>query len=78
MMELIKRNYWWSRIYNDIQKYVQGYQECQQNKVQHIKKATPLYLLFMPKTLWEEISINIIGPLPRLEDKNAILVIISE
>jgi len=43
-----------------------------------MKKVAPLYLLFMPKTLWEEISINIIGPLPRLEDKNAILVIMSE
>ena len=50
MMELIKRNYWWSGIHNDIPKYVQGCQECQQNKVQHIKKAASLHPLPTPKT----------------------------
>ena len=28
MMELIKRNYWWSGIHNNVQKYIRGYQEC--------------------------------------------------
>jgi len=50
MMELIKRNYWWPEICNDVQKYIQGCQECQQNKVQHMKKAAPLHLLPTPKT----------------------------
>jgi len=43
MMELIKRNYWWPGIKNDIKKYVQGCFKCQQNKVQHMKKARKLY-----------------------------------
>jgi len=65
MMELIKRNYWWPEIYNDVRKYIQGCQECQQNKVQHMKKAASLHPLPTPKTPWEEISIDVIGPLPR-------------
>ena len=65
-------------MYNNIQKYIQEYQECQQNKVQHIKKAAPLYLLFMPRTPWEKININVIGPLPRSKDKNTILVIVNQ
>ena len=77
MMELIKRNYWWLGICNDIQKYIQGCQECQQNKVQHMKKAAPLHPLSIPKILWEKISINVIGPLPRSEDKDAILVVVN-
>jgi len=77
MMELIKKNYWWPGVCNDVRKYVQGYQECQQNKVQHMRKAAPLHPLFTPKTLWEEISIDVIGPLPRSEDKDAILVIVD-
>jgi len=76
-MELIKRNYWWPGICNDIQKYIQGCQECQQNKVQYMKKATPLHPLPISKTPWEEISINIIGPLLRSEDKDAILVVVD-
>jgi len=33
IMDLIKRNYWWPRIKNDVKKYVQGCFKCQQNKV---------------------------------------------
>jgi len=33
--------------------------------------------LEIPKGLWQEISINIIGPLPKLNEMNAILVIID-
>ena len=33
MMELIKRNYWWPEIKNDVKKYVQGCFKCQQNKM---------------------------------------------
>jgi len=42
-----------------------------------MKKATPLHPLSTPKTPWEEISIDIIGPLPRSEDKDAILVVVD-
>jgi len=78
MIELIKRSYWWPGIHNNIQKYVQGCQECQQNKVQHMKKAIPLHSLPIPKTPWKKISIDIIGPLPISEDKDAILVVVDQ
>jgi len=42
-----------------------------------MKKAVPLYPLSTPKMPWKEISIDIIGPLPRSEDKNAILVVVD-
>ena len=45
MLNLIKRIYWWPGIRSNIKKYVQEYKKCQQNKVQHIKKAGELYLL---------------------------------
>ena len=51
MLKLIKRNYWWPEIKGDIKKYVQGYIKCQQNKVQHMKKAEELHLLETSKGL---------------------------
>ena len=45
MLELIKRDFWWPGIKNNIKKYVQGYTKYQQNKVQHMKKTGELYLL---------------------------------
>ena len=33
MIELVKRNYWWPELKENIKKYVQGCIKCQQNKV---------------------------------------------
>ena len=49
MMELVKRNYWWLGLKEDIKKYVQDCIKCQQNKVQHQQKPGELYLLEIPQ-----------------------------
>jgi len=77
MLELIKRNYWWPKIKEDVKKYVQGCFKCQQNKVQHQKKTGELHPLEIPQRQWQEISINIIGPLSRSNRMDAIVVIIG-
>ena len=48
MLELIKRNYWWPEIKEDVKKYIQGCFKYQQNNVQHQKKAGELHLLEIP------------------------------
>jgi len=45
MLELIKQNYWWPGLKEDIKKYVQECFKCQQNKVQHQKKSGELHPL---------------------------------
>jgi len=42
-----------------------------------MKKAGELHPLKMPEGPWQEISINIIEPLPRSNGKNAIVVIVD-
>ena len=51
MLELIKINYGWPGIKVYVKIYVQGCMKCQQNKIQHIKKAGELYPLEIPKGL---------------------------
>ena len=77
MFDLIKRNYWWPGLKEDIKKYIQECFKCQQDKVQHQKKAKELHLLEIPQEPWQEISINIIGPLLRSNRMDAIMVIID-
>ena len=77
MMNLIKKNYWWPEIKKDIKKYVQGCFKCQQNKVQHMKKTGELHPLTTPEGPWKENSINIIGPLPKSNEKDMIVVIVD-
>ena len=43
-----------------------------------MKKTGELYLLEMLEELWQEISIDIIKPLPRSNRKDAIIVIIDQ
>ena len=35
MLKLLKRNYWWPGLKEDVKRYVQGCFKCQQNKVLH-------------------------------------------
>jgi len=77
MQELIKRRYWWPGLKEDIKKYVQGCVKCQQNKVQHQKRVGELHPLEISEGPWQDISIDMIGPLPRLNEMDAILVIVD-
>ena len=77
MLELIKQNYWWLGLKEDIKKYIQGCFKCQQNKVQHQKKSGELHLLEIPQGPWQKINIDIIGPLPRSNGIDAIVVIVD-
>ena len=77
MLEQIKQNYWWPEIKEDIKKYIQGYFKYQQNKVQHQKKVEELHLLEILQGPWQEISIDIIGPLPKSNGKDTIVVIVN-
>ena len=77
MLELLKRNYWWPGLKEDIKRYVQGCFKCQQNKVQHQRKAGELHPLEISQGLWQEISIDIIGPLPKSNGMDTIVVIVD-
>jgi len=48
-----------------------------QNKVQHQKKVGELHPLKIPQEPWQEISIDIIGPLPKSNRMDAIVVIVN-
>ena len=77
MMKLLKMNYWWPGLKEDVKKYMQGCFKYQQNKVQHQKKLGELHPLEIPQGLWQEISINIIRPLSRSNGMDAIVVIVD-
>ena len=78
ILELIKRTYWWPGLKKDIKKYIQGCFKYQQNKVEHQGKAGELYLLEIPKGLWQEISTDIIGPLLKSNGMDTIVVIVDQ
>jgi len=56
---------------------MQGCFKYQQNKVQHMKKVGELHPLKTPEESWQEISIDIIRPLPKSDGKDTIVVIVD-
>ena len=75
--ELITRNYWWSRILEDIKWYVAGCEKCQVTKPNWQPKRNCLYPNEIPQNPWEIVSIDLIGPLPESAGYDGILVIVD-
>ena len=61
----------------DVKKYVQECFKYQQNKVQHMKKAGELHPLKILEGPWKEISIDIIGLLPKSNGQDTTIIIVD-
>ena len=75
--DLILAKYYWPTIRKDIEKYVEGCDKCQKTKSVTKAAKTPLQPNTVPQCPWEIISVDIIGPLPESQGKNAILTIVD-
>jgi hypothetical protein len=62
---------------SDDKKYVKGCDPCQRNKVSHQAKANPLRPHDTPTAPWQDISVDLIGPIPESKGYNAILAVID-
>lgn len=76
-VELITRDYWWPTIKSDVARYTQGCTVCQRVKPRRGKAKTPLHPFSPPERPWDQISLDLIGPLPLAHGFNAILVIVD-
>jgi hypothetical protein len=77
MLKMIQRSYDWPHIKSDVDKFVHGCDQCQRNKPSHTPKTWQLYPNPVAKYPWEQISWDLIGPLPKSHGHNAILVIVD-
>jgi hypothetical protein len=77
MLKLLKETDWWPMIKTDTKNDVKGCSECQKNKIIHQPGHVSLSPLPIPKQPWQEISIDMIGPLPKSDNYDLILVIVD-
>jgi hypothetical protein len=59
----------------DVQAYIAGCQVCQRVKPASSPQANPLNPLPVLTTLWDHVSLDLIGPLPESRGYNAIVTI---
>jgi len=74
-MELVIRNYWWSRVIKDIGKSVKGCDTCQRMKNRTETPAGKLMTNEVSEKLWTHLTVNFITKLLLIAGKNTILVV---
>jgi hypothetical protein len=74
---LIRRNFWWPKMNEEIIKYVQSCPECQRNKAAKHKAYGLLQPLEPPYALWQSIAMDFITDLPLCKGCDQLRVIIE-
>jgi hypothetical protein len=77
MIELIRRNFWWPKMDQQIIEYVRSCLECQKDKVTCHKPYGLLSPLELPYALWTSIAMDFITDLPLSEDCDQLWVIMD-
>ena len=63
-LDLIGRYYWWPGMQEQVASFIKGCVPCQRSKPPAGATAGKLQPLPVPQRIWEEISMDFIGPLP--------------
>ncbi|WVZ81070.1 hypothetical protein U9M48_028494 [Paspalum notatum var. saurae] len=67
----LKQKFWWTRMKQEIAKYVSECDVCQRVKADHLKPAGMLQPLAVPAWKWEDIHMDFIVGLPRTPNSSA-------
>lgn len=76
-LEVLQRTFFWPRMRDFINEYINSCDICQRNKPVHHKKFGYLQPLPIPTGPWRSISMDHIQDLPRSQGGNAILVVVD-
>jgi hypothetical protein len=76
MYESIFRTFWWPTLRKDIKRYITGCETCQRTQAHH-RTPTTLTPSEIPNTNWQRISVDLIGPLPKSNGHDAVMVVVD-
>lgn len=77
-IELVKRNYYWPNMYNEIKEYVVTCLPCQQNKPSQQVPMGLLQPIPNPERRWSTVTIDLITQLPRTKNGNDAIVVMVD
>ena len=73
----IRRLYWWPKLATDIELFCTSCATCQINKMSTQKPQGLLHSLPIPERPWQSIRMDFMGPLPKLNGHDYLLVVID-
>ena len=65
LYELVSRNWYWSKLKQDVEEYVKSCIQCQQNKPSNQKPLGLLQPLPIPEKRWQQVTMDLITQLPK-------------
>ena len=77
-IELVKRDFYWPRMDEEIKLYVTTCHSCQKHKPSHQLPTGLLRPLEIPSQSWTHVSMDFIGPLPKSNGYDAIAVVVDK
>ena len=73
-LELVKRQFWWPKIQEDVSEYIKSCHKCQLNKVDRRLNRPPLTPNLAPDGCWRTVGMDFLVDLPMTTDgHNAVL-----
>ncbi|PRP82731.1 hypothetical protein PROFUN_09816, partial [Planoprotostelium fungivorum] len=75
--ELVRRDYWWPKMYHTIEPYVKSCDTCQRAKHSRKKQSGLLQPLEVPSDRWTSVTIDFMVELPECQGFNAIMVVVD-
>ena len=69
-VQLIKKQFWWPKMQQDIESYIKSCPKCSRNKTDRIKRVPPLIPHSAPDGCWRKMAIDLITDLPPTSDGN--------
>ena len=76
MRALVEAFYFWPRMWEEIEQYVQSCLVCQQDKVEQTQPGGLLEPLLVADRPWERISMDFITSLPKSNGFGTIMVVV--
>jgi Integrase zinc binding domain len=75
--QIIKRNFYWPLLKEDVHKFIQNCPNCQINKGEHTASPGLLQPLPIPEEAWNSIGMDFIIGLPKYRGYEVILVVVD-
>uniref|UniRef100_A0A6G5A977 Putative tick transposon n=1 Tax=Rhipicephalus microplus TaxID=6941 RepID=A0A6G5A977_RHIMP len=77
-MDRVRQLYYWPKMSACVKRYVKGCRECQRRKTPHLKPAGHLQPIDPPRTPFEQVGMDLLGPFPLSSCGNKWIIVATD